>query len=62
VSPHVCWKCIASAAPSALERIAAGAICQDPECTNLPSGRCRCCSSAFCSEHLDVSGANCRRR
>jgi hypothetical protein len=49
---HACWQCIGNIVPEVAERIAAGAICETPDCTNKPKQACSCCSSAFCESCL----------
>jgi hypothetical protein len=49
---HLCWACVAAAAPEVADRVSTGLVCEEPACTNRPVGRCRCCNGALCAHHL----------
>lgn len=49
---HVCCQCLTAAAPSAAEDIAAGRVCEYPECTVTSDRKCRCCGNSFCAAHV----------
>jgi hypothetical protein len=51
----LCLSCATAAIPAAAEEIADGFICEHPRCVNRTQTqrRCRCCSGAFCEQHVN---------